>query len=372
MSNDSYVRIYHISSPSTKTLLNKTTETNKQNHLLFTVKQDTCQLALKYTFYHDLKIIYFDKIDSTGLNQVNNLATLLIQAIIKKYQPNKVFVYCATMQELIFKNSGKNQHKRLKTNMNLIKWWINCLSFEHEKVERFYYIPGKDFPSTKNLLKNQWKFGLYLNDDENIDKLYLFDDDLITKTVKYMEKDQKVLELKSVMEAMENDSRAILTLLFDPNKDKDTIINKDKDTIINKDKDTIVNNDKDTINNDKDTIINNEKDTIINKDKDTIINKDKDTIINKDKDTIINKDKDIIDLVMNSSKYWDEFYNKFFELDWSTANIRESTKIILSECEKLDLKSTQFQPSETKTIKSSEKRVAVNNIQTLVKKKREI
>ncbi|KAI8895750.1 hypothetical protein BC833DRAFT_600195 [Globomyces pollinis-pini] len=209
--------------------ITKKNDPQSSTTLMFFTVDNQLAFAILYSIYLDQDCFYLniEKVDSTHIS-IKSLPTNAILGIISYYEsilPRlKVHVYAATAKQYLFPKSHLQESKSLKSDRQLISWWIYCLShpFKYQS-NKYWFVPGETSISVSRLLSSnhhdQWKWGLGVDDTSNAHDLFQFPDDLITKTLEYAPEKCTVQELKELMGCMENASglRALMVLEFQNN-----------------------------------------------------------------------------------------------------------------------------------------------------------
>ncbi|KAJ3306745.1 hypothetical protein HDV03_004376 [Kappamyces sp. JEL0829] len=203
----------------------------------------TCQSADQI----ERNLVYVEKIDSTGQGDgslFRGLPTAVIRATIAflaQELPNmSLYVYCATSTQYLFPDSSGSKAKRIRSDRNLIKWWLQCLHHRYsqdlsEPLSFHCYIPEESLFSAKSLfpagsvsIGSQqpagnslplWTWGLGV-DAGSLAAAVLpaFPDDLATKAMSLSDPKATVEEVMEMMGVAEPGSRALVRIDFSQTK----------------------------------------------------------------------------------------------------------------------------------------------------------
>jgi hypothetical protein len=199
----------------------------KRDGLLFISNNSILTFAILFSEYttHDCTFLYIDKLDSTGYESVSFLATVVVRAVVDYYasvcSKLHVQIYGATADQYLFHKSNSSKNKRIRTDSELIKWWLRTVHEMSSDFEKNWIVPGETNASAARLLPaaNGWKWGLGIKDTEPASKLAIFPDDLVKKGVEYSDPKATVGEVIEVMSCLEASSQ--LRVIISLSKDQD-------------------------------------------------------------------------------------------------------------------------------------------------------
>jgi hypothetical protein len=188
---------------------------HNEEHLAFLSYKDVIQTAVFYSIHKTPTNthLYIQKLDSTP-NKLKALSAFIIHLIInreiQKHKKLQVHIYAVSSTEYIFKNSHLNNLKPQKSDLELINWWTTTIASILPKEKKYLLIPG----SNRNY--QGWQHGIGVDEMVKCKDLYLLEDHMITKAMKYLNGENTVGELLNVLEAVELGSlRGILTIFID-------------------------------------------------------------------------------------------------------------------------------------------------------------
>lgn len=189
----------------------------RQDCLVLVNSDGIAQFAALVSLYKDEIIrIYLEKIDSSGYHPVKGLPSQTVLGILeyfsKCYDKIRMHVYCATSTQLLFTNSSETG-KTIHSDRALVRWWLRCTAKSNAKA-RFFYIPGETVSSTKRIVPDGFVWGLGVDPNSNAHALPIFPDDLVKKSLEYIDPNGKVKDLLELMDCMESAAgmRALITL----------------------------------------------------------------------------------------------------------------------------------------------------------------
>ncbi len=211
--------------------------------------------AILYSLYikHDMALLYIEKIDTTGLHELKGAATRLVRSLVQEmagqYPKLNVHVYCATSSQYLFPDSAQVKGKRIRSERNLIQWWLACLTTcwtdanPNIQATSFCFMPEESMFTVKSLFPSgsidlkpsddssslKWKWGLGVDEKEKASvTLPAFSDDLVTKAMD-LAPDATVGEVMELMGVAEAGSRALISMHFtcsDATKPVDTLVSQ--------------------------------------------------------------------------------------------------------------------------------------------------